>query len=124
MTDPGGFLGLGKVVDWAVGGLTAAVGLVWKLLDGRIKKVEEIAEAALPRADFETAREESRNDRQNIRQDVKELFGKADSTKDLINARVDAVREMMQEEIRGLREDMNGGFTRMADAIQKIQLRK
>ena len=121
MPDPlggGGFLWLDKVTDWlwaAVGGFAA---LIWKLLGHRIKKVETTAEAALPKADFEKARAESIGDRQHIRDDVKELFGKVESTKDLVNERVEAARERMSAELRELRTDMNGGFNAIREELR------
>ena len=96
--DPG-FLGLGKVVDWLIGGVTFLGGLVWKLFDRRMKKVEKLAESALPRDEFENARQESRDDRAEIRRDIRDL-----------NAEQRALREVVDAKMDGLRRDVNGGF--------------
>lgn len=100
--DPG-FLGLGKVVDWLIAGVSALAGVVWKLFDHRMKKVERVAEAALPREEFEAVRQEdrqeSRDDRKEIRDDMKTLSGEQR-----------ALRELMDVKMDGLRKDVNAGF--------------
>lgn len=104
MTPPDpGFLGLGKVVDWLVMGVSFLGGLVWKLFDKRMKKVEKVAEEALPRAEFEAMRhedrQEARDDRTELRADMRVLTGEQR-----------ALRELMDVKIDGLRKDVNGGF--------------
>lgn len=100
--DPG-FLGLGKVIDWLVMGVTTLAGVAWKLFDRRIKKVEKVAEAALPREEFEAMRQE---DRQTLRDDRKEII---DDMKVLASEQR-SLRDLMDTKIDGLRKDVNGGF--------------
>lgn len=100
--DPG-FLGLGKALDWAVAGLSALLGLAWKLFDRRMKKVEKVAEAALPREEFDAMRQE---DRQALRDDRKEII---DDMKVLASEQR-SLRDLMDTKIDGLRKDVNGGF--------------
>lgn len=103
-----GFLGLGKVVDWLIAGVSALAGLVWKLFDHRMKKVEAVAAAALPREEFETARQEAKDDRAELRSDMRDLFAKTESLRELIDTKLERQRSDMNGGFESLRAEMRG----------------
>lgn len=119
--DPGFFQ---SVLGWIV----AAVGTVFGWLfnrtmkkhDDEIAEVKELAEAALPRRDWEIAREESTRERGNIRSDVKELFNKHDSLKDYINDRAEGVETKIMAQLDALRRDVNGGFSGLREEMRHM----
>ncbi len=133
--DPGFWKWVASIAWMPVGGLAT---LAWVNLTGRVKRMEDassnavirddlqrveaIATAALPRADFDKALIESRADRANIRLDITKLFDKIESAKDLNNQQVNDVRRQLSEDIGKLRADVNGGFQRLYETI--VQNRK
>ena len=115
-TDPGLWR---QIAQWLWMPLTALVGVVWSMLTSRINEVKVMAESALPRADFDRASAESRADRQSLRGDVKELFGKTDGIKDMVHAEIANVGRSVDEKLDRLRADMNGAFNRMENMMDK-----
>lgn len=123
MADPtgAGFLGLGKAFDIALGLIGGLAMSIWGWVTHRFEKVEAIAEAALPRAEFEKAHHESREDRQNLRIDIKELFGKSEALREQVNVKVEAATQRMEDKIDRLRADMNGGLNGIRDEIRGLR---
>lgn len=97
--------------------VAALVGLVWKMLDTRIKKVEETAEAAMPRAETDRRTDERRQDTARMKNQIEKLFEKNEQTKDLINAKVDGLQRDVHGQIAGLRHDIDDKFDRIMTAI-------
>lgn len=93
--------------------------IIWNMLTGRINEIKAKADAALPRREWQDAREDSRVERERLRDDVKELFSKADNTKDLINERVESVRESIGRQVESLRQDVNSGFNSIREEMRQ-----
>ena len=107
---------------WAI--LIPMLAVIWGLLSKRIDKIEAKADSALPRSEFKEHLEHSMKDRQNLREDVKELFNKTEALKDQVNARMETLRTDMHEAIGRLGDKMEKGFRdlrgEMLEAIRNI----
>lgn len=101
----------------ALGGL---LGIIWQSLNKKIDEVRAIATSALTKDEFERELAQSLRDRENLQKDVRELFSKVETTKDLMNERVEAARRGMSEDIKQLRADMNGGFNSLREVMLNI----
>ena len=89
---------------WA--GILALLAALWGFLRADIHRAQRTADAALPRQEFERIHNDAVQDRLNLRNDVKELFERDDRLKDLINSKIDALRDDMHEQFRLLREEL------------------
>lgn len=110
-----------QATSWLWALLLPLILTVWSMLNGRINEIKAKADAALPRKEFEDARAESRLERDRLRGDVKELFTKQEANKDLLNQRVESVRESVERKIDDLRRDVNGGFTSLRDELRNMK---
>jgi len=107
---------IGQVLWGFVGVLTL---VIWHTLNKRLDKIEEKADEAVSKIDYERTRMESLRDRADIRLDIKELFSKTDGVKDMMHQQIDQVKDQLSKEIRKVLDDMNGGFARLNDSIQQ-----
>jgi len=109
-----------QAASWLWSVLLLPMTALWAMFNSKINTIEAKAEAALPRKDFEEARAQARQERHDLRGDVKELYERGEATKDLINQRVDGVRESVERKIDDLRRDVNGGFDAIRDEIRQL----
>lgn len=110
-----------QVSTWLWLVLAPVVGVAWGMLNKRIDKAEKKAEDALPRDDFERFLEKHRAD-------IKELFGRNDTLKDHVNARVETLRTDMHEGLGRLRDLMAQGFQdvrkELSDVLKAVSRRR
>jgi septation ring formation regulator EzrA len=113
----------------AVGALAPMLGVVWNSLNKKfetgqavlkeqIEDVRQVAMSALTKEEFDRELAQSLRDREALQRDVRELFGKVEATRDLVNAKVETARERMSEQIDKLRMDMNGGFNAIREDLR------
>jgi len=94
--------------------LLLPMGALWTAFNHRLAKIEKKADAALPRIEFDKHQDRTR-------EDLKELFAKAETNKDVMNTRVENVRESVERKIDDLRRDVNGGFNAIRDEIRQLK---
>ena len=96
---------------WVI--LAPIIGVAWGMLNRRIDRTEEKAEAALPKVDFEKFVDKQR-------EDIKELFHAQSQLKDHVNARVETLRTDMHEGIGRLRDLMQKGFDEVRREVLEV----
>ena len=67
--------------------LTGVVAVVWAMLNARIVRVEEKADAAVPKPDFRDYVEQDKEEHERLRQTQIKIFDKLDEIKTLIITR-------------------------------------
>lgn len=101
-----------QIVAGAVAVITAVFSWMFKDVHDRIREARKKADDALSKSDFQQHLQRSLDDRQNLREDVKELFDRDDRMKDLITDRVDTLRRDMHDGIERLSREIRGGGPR------------
>lgn len=101
----------------AGGAIIPLLGVAWNSLTKKVEEVRGIALAALTKEEFERELKQSLRDRENLQRDVRDLFSKVEATKDLMNARIEATRTGMLEELREFRSEVTGALNSIRDKL-------
>jgi Mg2+ and Co2+ transporter CorA len=103
-----------QAANWLWTLLVPMILIVKSMVGARLDKIEELAEGALPKGEFDKHVDD-------VREDITKLFEKNEATRDLINERARVVQESVERKIESLRQDVNNGFNAIRDDLRQAR---